>query len=507
MSDYTYQPWHEIHQRIEGKRLTDSFRSLTGQQFADEAEIIARQLASYGVGPGDVVATFLPNRLELLSVMGAAWCLRAAVTPMNPTFAQPESAYQVQDSGAKVVVTTNDFAARSPDEYFPGARVIPLFELATSAQHPERTDEQVGVPQPDYPEPEDIALIVYTSGSTGRPKGVLLSHKNLNAMVNGITGAMHMPPQVHALMPLPLFHSNAILVSFLAPYSQGGKVTILDRFNPLEFVSAVAQYRPTYFSAVPAIFAYLLQLPQDSGVDFSSLDFAVCGAAPASVQLIDAFQQKYGVKIRGAYGLTEGTVGSTAVRLDDDPPPGTVGRALPGQEVRISDGEGGFLPAGQAGEVVIKGDNVMVGYLNRPDETAKTIVDGWLHTGDVGYLDDNGFLFLVDRIKDMIIRGGENLYPSEIEAALNTSADVVESAVVGIPHEVLGEVPVAYVSNSNPAAVDTAALLDHIRPMLAKVKWPVHITAVEDLPRNPVGKVDKPTLRETAREQFHPHGM
>lgn len=149
----------------------------------------------------------------------------------------------------------------------------------------------------------------------------------------------------------------------------------------------------------------------------------------------------------------------------------------------------------------------MVGYLNRPDETAKTIVDGWLHTGDVGYLDDNGFLFLVDRIKDMIIRGGENLYPSEIEAALNTSADVVESAVVGIPHEVLGEVPVAYVSNSNPAAVDTAALLDHIRPMLAKVKWPVHITAVEDLPRNPVGKVDKPTLRETAREQFHPHGM
>ena len=156
----------------------------------------------------------------------------------------------------------------------------------------------------------------------------------------------------------------------------------------------------------------------------------------------------------------------------------------------------------RSGEVVIKGDNVMVGYLNRPEETAKAVVDGWLHTGDVGYLDENGFLFLVDRIKDMIIRGGENLYPSEIEAALNTSSAVVESAVVGLPHDVLGEVPVAYVSNSDPASVDASALMDHIRPLLAKVKWPVHVEIVGDLPRNPIGKVDKPRLREMAKERF-----
>lgn len=502
MADYSYQPWHELHQGIEGTRLRDSFRELTGQEFAEEVEILARQLSTLGVGPGDVVATFLPNRLELLTVMGAAWRLRAAVTPMNPTFTATESAYQVEDSGAKVVVTANDFAARQPEEYFPGARVLPLFELAVSGQHPTHEDSSSPLALPDLPTPDDIALIVYTSGSTGRPKGVLLSHKNLNAMVNSISGALDMGGEIHALMPLPLFHSNAILVSFLAPYSRGGKVSILDRFNPMEFITAVAEYRPTYFSAVPAIFAYLLQLPPDSGVDFSSLKFAVCGAAPASIQLIESFEQKYGVKIRGAYGLTEGTVGSTAVRLDDDPPSGTVGRALPGQEVRIMDEDGNFLPVGEPGEVVIKGDNVMVGYLNKPEETAKTIVDGWLHTGDVGYLDENGFLFLVDRIKDMIIRGGENLYPSEIEAALNTHPDVVESAVVGLPHEVLGEVPVAYVSNSNPSAVDTDAILDHVRPQLAKVKWPVHISAVEDLPRNPVGKVDKPTLRNIAKDDF-----
>lgn len=502
MTDYRFQPWHEFHQGIEGSRLRDSFRSLTGQEFAEEVDILAHQLAAMGVGPGDVVATFLPNRLELLTTMAAAWRLRAACTPMNPTFAAPESAYQIEDSGAKVVVTTNDFAARQPEDYFPGARVAPLFELAVSGQHREHEVPSSPSSLPEPPSADDIALLVYTSGSTGRPKGVMLSHSNLNAMVESISGALDMDGEIHALMPLPLFHSNAILVSFLAPYSRGGKVTILDRFNPMEFISAVAQYRPTYFSAVPAIFAYLLQLPPDSGVDFSSLEFAVCGAAPASVQLIESFQQKYGVKIRGAYGLAEGTVGSTAVRLDDDPPAGTVGRALPGQEVRISDGEGGFLPTGEAGEVVIKGDNVMVGYLNRPEETAKTVVDGWLHTGDVGYLDDNGFLFLVDRIKDMIIRGGENLYPSEIENALNTHPDVVESAVVGLPHEVLGEVPVAYVSNSDPATVDTTALLDHVRPLLAKVKWPVHITTVEDLPRNPVGKVDKPTMRDMAMREF-----
>lgn len=502
MTDYSYQPWHPLHDEVHGTRLRDSFRSLTGQEFAEEVEILARQLSSLGVEAGDVVATFLPNRLELITTMCAAWRIRAAVTPMNPTFAPPESAYQIEDSGAKVVVTTNEFAARDPEKYFPGARVLPLAELATSAEHPAHDAAAISGELPDLPQPEDIALIVYTSGSTGRPKGVLLSHKNVNAMVTSISEAFSMDGSFHALMPLPLFHSNAILVSFLAPYSRGGSVSILDRFDPIEFIDAVAEYRPTYFSAVPAIFAYLLQLPPDSGVDFSSLRYAVCGAAPASIQLIEAFQKKYGVKIRGAYGLTEGTVGSTAVRIDDDPPSGTVGRALPHQEVRISDGKGGFLPAGDSGEVVIKGDNVMVGYLNRPDETAKTIVDGWLHTGDVGYLDENGFLFLVDRIKDMIIRGGENLYPSEIEAALNTSDAVVESAVVGLPHEVLGEVPVAYVSNSAPETVDTTALMDHIRPQLAKVKWPVHIQVVEDLPRNPVGKVDKPRLRELAKEHF-----
>ncbi|WP_087115967.1 class I adenylate-forming enzyme family protein [Corynebacterium urinipleomorphum] len=502
MTDYSYQPWHPLHDEVDGTRLRDSFRSLTGQEFAEEVEILARQLSSLGVEAGDVVATFLPNRLELITTMCAAWRIRAAVTPMNPTFAPPESAYQIEDSGAKVVVTTNEFAARDPEKYFPGARVLPLAELATSAEHPAHNAAAISSELPDFPQPEDIALIVYTSGSTGRPKGVLLSHKNVNAMVTSISEAFSMDSSFHALMPLPLFHSNAILVSFLAPYSRGGSVSILDRFDPIEFIDAVAEYRPTYFSAVPAIFAYLLQLPPDSGVDFSSLRYAVCGAAPASIQLIEAFQSKYGVKIRGAYGLTEGTVGSTAVRIDDDPPSGTVGRALPHQEVRISDGEGGFLPAGESGEVVIKGENVMVGYLNRPEETAKTIVDGWLHTGDVGYLDENGFLFLVDRIKDMIIRGGENLYPSEIEAALNTSDAVVESAVVGLPHEVLGEVPVAYISNSAPESVDTAALMDHIRPQLAKVKWPVHIQIVEDLPRNPVGKVDKPRLREMAKEHF-----
>lgn len=502
MADYSYQPWHELHASIDGTRLRDTFREMTGAEFAAEVDTIARQLVSLGVGPGDVVATFLPNRLELVTTMCAAWRIRAATTPMNPTFASPESAYQIEDSNAKVVVTTNEFAARNPDEYFPGARVMPLSELAVSAEHPTGYELHSDIKLPEQPTPEDIALIVYTSGSTGRPKGVLLSHKNINAMVNSISSGFGMDRTFHALMPLPLFHCNAILVSFLAPYSRGGAVTILDRFDPMEFIDAVAEYRPTYFSAVPAIFAYLLQLPPDSGVDFSSLEYAVCGAAPASIQLIDAFQEKYGVKIRGAYGLTEGTVGSTAVRLDDDPPSGTVGRALPNQEVRISDGKGGFLPTGESGEVVIKGENVMVGYLNRPEETAKTVVDGWLHTGDVGYLDGNGFLFLVDRIKDMIIRGGENLYPSEIEAALNTSSEVVESAVVGLPHDVLGEVPVAYVSNSDPAAVDASALMDHIRPQLAKVKWPVHIEVVEDLPRNPVGKVDKPRLREIAKEQF-----
>jgi long-chain acyl-CoA synthetase len=248
------------------------------------------------------------------------------------------------------------------------------------------------------------------------------------------------------------------------------------------------------FSAVPTIYGMLAALPAEVAPDTSSLRYAVCGAAPMPIELITAFERRYGVPIVEGYGLSEGTCASTSNPLDGERRPGTVGVALPGIEVAIMDDRGQLVPNGTPGEVVVAGPTVMRGYLNRPADTARTIVDGWLHTGDIGYLDADDYLVLVDRAKDMIIRGGENIYPKEIESALYTHPEVREAAVVGRPDPVYGEVPVAFVAVGE-AAVTPEDLLAHLRQSLAKYKLPADITMVDTLPKNPVGKIDKPALR------------
>jgi long-chain acyl-CoA synthetase len=228
--------------------------------------------------------------------------------------------------------------------------------------------------------------------------------------------------------------------------------------------------------------------------------FAVCGAAPASVELLERFESHYGIPIIEGYGLSEGTCASAVNPLNGPRKPGTVGLPLPGQTIRIVDPAGRPVPDGEAGEVVIKGANVMRGYLNRPEETAKTIVDGWLHTGDIGRLDEDGYLVLVDRAKDMIIRGGENIYPREIEAVVHHLPQIAEAAVVGRPNPTYGEEPVLFVSTRPGTVVTPETIRDHVAGQLAKYKRPVDITILDDLPKNGVGKIDKPTLRRLSAD-------
>ena len=307
------------------------------------------------------------------------------------------------------------------------------------------------------------------------------------------SGASGLSADDHSLLILPLFHVNGIVVSILAPLRAGARATIAGRFDPETFFGIVERVRPTYFSGVPAIYALLLARPETETPDLSSVRFGLCGAAPMPPHLIIAFQRRFGVPIVEGYGLSEGTCASTLNPVGGPRKPGTVGLPFDGQEVAIMDESGRLLPAGEAGEVVVRGPNVMRGYLNRPEETAMTIVDGWLHTGDVGRFDEDGYLVLVDRIKDMIIRGGENIYPSEIEAVLYRNPAVAEAAVVGTAHQILGEVPVAFVSLRSEA--NTEELLAFCGESLSKYKLPTEIHVVERLPRNPVGKIDKPALR------------
>ena len=247
----------------------------------------------------------------------------------------------------------------------------------------------------------------------------MLDHANLTAMVAMITTALDVTAADRCLLILPLFHVNGILVSVLSPLAAGGCTTITGRFSPSTFFDTVEAVRPTYFSAVPAIYAMLSALPDDVDPDISSVRFAICGAAPMPAELIARFEQRYGTTIVEGYGLSECTCVATLNPVDGPRKAGTVGLPLPGQEVALLDTDGRPTTDGQ-GEVIVRGPNVMRGYLNKPEETARTLEDGWLHTGDVGYFDADGYLVLVDRVKDMIIRGGENIYPKEIENVLYT---------------------------------------------------------------------------------------
>lgn len=463
--------------------LRDDNVELDNRGLLDAVSRAAGALAEKGIGQGSVVGVLLPNRIELIVTLFAAWRIGAAVTPVNPVLGDAEASFQLADAGAAVVVT--DVVGRDL-----GVEAVGLDAL--SGGQPSVTTTPVN--------DDDLALLIYTSGTTGNPKGVMLSHANLDAMTASFGEWFELTAEDHSLLVLPLFHANGIVLGTLSALRPGGQVSITGRFSRDRFFADVEKYRPTYFSAVPAIYALLSNLPDDVTPDTSSLRFAVCGAAPMPAEAIERFEQRFDIKIVEGYGLSETTTASTINPLNGKRKPGTVGLPLPGQKVAVVDEEGNEVPQGERGEVVIAGPVVMQGYLGRDDETAKTIRNGWLHTGDIGRFDEDGYLQIVDRIKDMIIRGGENVYPKEIENALYTHDDVREAAVVGKPDPVLGELPVAFVSLSEGSALTVADLHEVCEKTLAAYKRPSDITIVDEVPKNPVGKIDKPTLRTRVKE-------
>jgi long-chain acyl-CoA synthetase len=477
----SYLPWERPTEWDDRRCVRDERVDLTYAEFGTWVDAVAEQFADNGVGRGSVVAVMLPNRVELLVSIVAAWRLGAAATPLNPVFTQTEAGYQISDADAALVVVAD---ADAPT----GGRRSLLVEDLRREPH----GATLPVPQTRA---SDLALLIYTSGSTGKPKGVMLNHSNIAAMSGSMVEALGLTADDHCLLVLPLFHVNAICVSFLATMIAGGQLSVLARFNPPDFLASIEKLRPTYFSAVPTIYAHLLAQPANVSVDTSSIRFAICGAAPASEELLRGTEKRFGFPLVEGYGLTEGTCASTANPVDGPRKLGTVGVALPGQVVAVMDPDGNLLPTGERGEVVIKGDNVMQGYLNRPEATAEALGDGWLHTGDVGILDEDGYLRLVDRIKDMIIRGGENIYPKEIESVLHRHPAVIEAAVVGQVHHALGEVPVAYVALHPERTATEAELRELCSEHLTKIKVPISITILDTLPKNPVGKIDKLTLR------------
>jgi long-chain acyl-CoA synthetase len=316
--------------------VADARCELSTSELAEEVRRVAGGLAGLGVGPGDVVATMLPNQAEVVTTLFAAWQLGAALTPVNPALTVDEAGYQLSDSSAAVVVVDDASAQVLAGS---GARQLHVDDLAPMS----------GEAPPRSPAADDVALLIYTSGTTGRPKGVVLGHANVTAMVAMLAGHLRMGPSERALVALPLFHVNGLVVSVLTPLAVCGSTVILERFSKSSFWDEVERARPTFFSLVPAMYRMFNELPDEVRPDTSSLRFCICGAAPVPAQALTAFKERYGVPIVEAYGLSETTVGVSINPLDGPQKPGSVGPALRGLELRIVDDHDRPLPQGERG--------------------------------------------------------------------------------------------------------------------------------------------------------------
>jgi long-chain acyl-CoA synthetase len=444
-------------------------------------------LSSLGVEPGDRVAVMLPNVPAFPIIFYGALGAGAVVVPMNPLLKSREVAYYLGDSGAKVLFAWHAAAgeaAKGAAET--GAQVIEVAEpdlstlLAGLAPVPASTD-QAG---------DDDAVILYTSGTTGRPKGAELTHANLtrNAALTAAT-LLNAGPDDVVMGCLPLFHVFGLTCGLNATIIGGGTLTLLPRFDPGKALEIIGRDRVTIFEGVPTMYAAMLHHPAHAEADTSSLRTCISGGAAMPVEIMRGFEQVFGCMILEGYGLSETSPVASFNHPGRERKPGSIGTPVEGVEMRVVDGDGRGLPAGEVGEIVIRGHNVMKGYWGKPEATAEAIPDGWFRTGDLATVDDDGYFHIVGRKKDLIIRGGYNVYPREIEEVLHEHPAVAEVAVIGIPHVELGEDVGAAVVLKPGATATPAELRAFARERVAAYKYPRHIWLVRALPKGPTGKI------------------
>jgi acyl-CoA synthetase (AMP-forming)/AMP-acid ligase II len=477
--------------------VRDAHLSWTYAEFAHRTREIAAGLRARGVGAGDVVGVVLPNGPEYLEVWWAILWLGAVFNPVNPALTIREAIDILEDSGARTVVCLSGRVEAMQEADLPALQDVIGVDRESGG---DPLAELRGHGTADDPAPrrgDDLMSLVYTSGTTGRPKGAMLSHANFLSDTRMLAELLPAVRGDTLGMVLPLFHVNAQLVTTVMPMLMGANIAMWERFSASNFWATVAEFEPVTFSAVPTMLAALLHAPGADEAEINTVRYVICGAAPLSPSLFQRFEEKFGIAILEGYGLTEAACCSTLNPFYGPRKLGSIGLPIRGQDVEIRTAENAVAAIGEPGEVCVRGPNVMQGYLGRPEANAESLREGWLHTGDVGYRDADGFVFLVDRKKDMIIRGGENIYPREIEDALLEFDGVQQVAVVGRPHPVRGEEVHAVVVLA--AGIDLEAVQQHSAGRLAPYKVPTSWEVLEDLPKTSTGKIDKKPLRERLR--------
>jgi long-chain acyl-CoA synthetase len=475
---------------------------MTYAELDDLSDRVATALIDLGVTPGARVAIQLPNVAPFLVTYFGALKAGAAVVPLNVLLTPAELVFQLGNSSARVLVTWAGVAGHA-SEAAVLAGVSEVFVVGDGPRPPDtRPFGDLLVTAPSRrpmadTHADDTAVIVYTSGTTGRPKGAELTHFQLymNADIPGRLFAVVASDVV--LTTLPLFHVFGLSSLLNCAVRFGATLSLIPRFDPQVVLAAVEEHRATVFAGVPTMFVALLEAPGAEGADVSSLRIAISGGAALPPQILDAFEERFGLVVLEGYGMTETASSTTSSGSAVDRRPYSVGKPIWGTECEIRDDEDRTLPAGRdhIGEILTRGFHTMKGYLDDPEATAAAFTDGWLRTGDLGYRDDDGYYFIVGRKKELIIRGGYNVYPREVEEALRSHPAVADVAVVGIPDHRLGEEVLAFVSLEPGATLTGAELIAYSREQLAAYKYPRSIEFRSDLPKSATGKILKMQLR------------
>ena len=468
---------------------------------------VANLFLRLGISKGQTLSLLLPNIPEYVLCYFACMTIGAVASPLNIHLKSKETEYILAHSESRLLVTNQKYwpvvepvrAAVSSLQY------ILLLDgaLSNTLSFPEELTKESTELAPISLQREDVAIMIYTSGTTGDPKGCLLTHGNFLFNVQEIARWLNFSERDRLLCIMPLFHVNGIVVTMLTPLYIGGSMVLMEKFSTHKFWEIIDRYRVTSFGSVPTMLTILNQTPYPEGclerLDKSHLRFALSGSAPVPPEVMLQFEKKFHCLVVEGYGLSEATC-----RVTFNPPnqrrrPGSIGLPI-GNILRIVDENEVHVPLGQIGEILVQGRNVMKGYFKNPEATAKALHEGWLHTGDLGYVDGDGFYYVVDRKSDMIIRGGENIYPREIDNLLFEHPKIREAATVGVPDELYGEEVKAFVVLKEGEIASEDEILAFCRERLADYKCPKSIVFLEEIPKGPTGKLLKRELMKGGRK-------
>jgi long-chain acyl-CoA synthetase len=462
---------------------------------------LGNALKKLGVLPGDRVILQMPNSPEVLQSFQAIWKIGAIAVPINFQVGAEEIGYIYQDSGATIVITAPEFMdkVRIARDNAPNVRnviVVATEPVEGALNHAELLSKSSDVLDIFPTKNDDVAALVYTSGTTGRPKGVMQTHFALYFTAINLQATTEYPLDAVTIAMLPLCHSYGIGLMNTALLRTMGKTVVLRQFNLEQLFSAIDKYKVNSVAAVPTMYIYMLNYPDYKKYDLSSVKYYICGSAPLSVETWKQFKEKFGGEISEGWGLTEACANNALNPVLGLKKVGSIGKPMHNMEMKIFNEHDEEVPQGQEGEIVLKGPMVMKGYWNQPEATAEMIKNDWLHTGDIGYVDADGYFYITDRKKDIIIKGGENISPRSVEEVLYAHPGISEAAVVGIKDKVYGEDIKAFVVLKPGQKATSEEIIEYCKGKLKRFFVPRDVVILSAMPKSLVGKILKKELRK-----------